>query len=260
LYNEKAGVLDKDGDDDDEVDLASYAYQIWRDATDKNARLKSAIMALPNVAFATRQYSGLPGEPPGVLLYTKTGSGNDALAWLDEKGNTISTSQLAILKKAYCEPNTLAMPRNECHHELVEQGLKQIAEIELEGLQKQKLGGQLGKPRSARRRTYDIIEAYAAKNRGGLFEQTQEHQTLEQAIDLIHRYPLTRNAVDSISRQLQSKIKDEALAQLVVTLYNDGRLCDVPDERQADDQEQFPEPQIVCSMGLFNNQDLRSDA
>ena len=31
LYNEQTGVLD--GDDDSEVDLASYAYQIWRNAT-----------------------------------------------------------------------------------------------------------------------------------------------------------------------------------------------------------------------------------
>ena len=32
LYNEKAGILD--GDADTEVDLASYAYQIWKNAID----------------------------------------------------------------------------------------------------------------------------------------------------------------------------------------------------------------------------------
>ena len=254
LYNEKAGVLDKDGDDDDEVDLASYAYQIWRDATDKNPHLRATITALPNVSFATRQYSGLPGEPPGVLLYTKTGAGNDALAWLDQYGQTVSTSQLAILKKAYCEPNTPPIERNEQHHLLVEQGLKHIAEAELEAIQKQKLGGQLGKPHSARRRTYDRLDAYAAKSRGGLFENTQEHQTLEQAIDQIHRFPLTKDATDTLSRQLRSSIKDETLAHLVINLYNETRLCDVPDEKQPGDQEQLPEPQIVCSMGLFNSQ------
>jgi hypothetical protein len=35
LYNEKAGILD--GDDDTEVDLASYAYQIWKNAADADA-------------------------------------------------------------------------------------------------------------------------------------------------------------------------------------------------------------------------------
>ena len=32
LYNEKSGLLD--GDDDTEIDLASYAYQIWKNAID----------------------------------------------------------------------------------------------------------------------------------------------------------------------------------------------------------------------------------
>jgi superfamily II DNA/RNA helicase len=37
LYHEKAGILD--GDADTEVDLASYAYQIWKNATDRDAEL-----------------------------------------------------------------------------------------------------------------------------------------------------------------------------------------------------------------------------
>ena len=36
LYNEQAGILD--GDDDTEVDLASFAYQIWNNATDGKPR------------------------------------------------------------------------------------------------------------------------------------------------------------------------------------------------------------------------------
>jgi superfamily II DNA/RNA helicase len=35
LYNEKSGILDGE-DDDTEVDLASLAYQIWKNATDAN--------------------------------------------------------------------------------------------------------------------------------------------------------------------------------------------------------------------------------
>src|SRR5439155_23991208 len=37
LYHEKAGILD--GDDDTEVDLASYAYQIWKNAIDQTPEL-----------------------------------------------------------------------------------------------------------------------------------------------------------------------------------------------------------------------------
>ncbi len=43
LYHEKAGILD--GDDDTEVDLASYAYQIWKNATDANPELAKIIPA-----------------------------------------------------------------------------------------------------------------------------------------------------------------------------------------------------------------------
>ena len=38
LYNEKAGILD--GDDDGEVDLASYAYQIWKNAVTADPSLQ----------------------------------------------------------------------------------------------------------------------------------------------------------------------------------------------------------------------------
>src|SRR5208283_29103 len=41
LYNEKAGILD--GEADTEVDLASYAYQIWKNAIDANPALQKAI-------------------------------------------------------------------------------------------------------------------------------------------------------------------------------------------------------------------------
>ncbi|GAG77845.1 unnamed protein product, partial [marine sediment metagenome] len=38
LYNEKAGILD--GDTDTEVDLASYAYQIWKNAIDEDPKVE----------------------------------------------------------------------------------------------------------------------------------------------------------------------------------------------------------------------------
>jgi hypothetical protein len=38
LYNEKTGILD--GDSDNEVDLASYAYQIWKNAIDRDPRAR----------------------------------------------------------------------------------------------------------------------------------------------------------------------------------------------------------------------------
>src|SRR5260221_12309958 len=54
LYNEKAGVLD--GETDSEVDLASQAYQIWKNAIDANPKLKGIIEKLPDVIFSTRAH------------------------------------------------------------------------------------------------------------------------------------------------------------------------------------------------------------
>jgi Helicase conserved C-terminal domain len=52
LYNEKAGILD--GDADTEVDLASYAYQIWKNAIDGDPILQQIIPGLPSVIYSTR--------------------------------------------------------------------------------------------------------------------------------------------------------------------------------------------------------------
>ena len=40
LYHEKSGILD--GEADTEVDLASYAYQIWKNAVDRDPSLPFA--------------------------------------------------------------------------------------------------------------------------------------------------------------------------------------------------------------------------
>jgi len=61
LYNEKAGILD--GEADTEVDLASQAYQIWKNATDANPKLKPIIERLPNVVFSTRPHRSTAAAP-----------------------------------------------------------------------------------------------------------------------------------------------------------------------------------------------------
>ena len=54
LYNEKSGILD--GDADNEVDLASFAYQIWKNATDRNPELQKTIPSLSPVVYATKAF------------------------------------------------------------------------------------------------------------------------------------------------------------------------------------------------------------
>ena len=232
LYHEKSGILD--GDDDAEVDLASYAYQIWKNATEKNPELEKIIPAMPNVVYSTRPHTPTTGQPEGALVYLRTGDGNDALAWMDTNGASVTESQFAILKIAECKPDTFSLPRLEQHHDLVASGVKLIMETE------KSVGGQLGRPSGARFRTYERLKAYADSAKDTLFATSE----LLKAIDDIYKYPLLQSATDMLNRQLKSGIDDGALAELVVSLREDARLCRVSEQQTPD------EAQIICSMGL----------
>jgi hypothetical protein len=232
LFTEKAGVLD--GDADTEVDLGSYAYQIWKNAIDRDPALQKLIPDLPNVVYSTKPHAPSAGQPDGVLAYVRTAEGNDALAWIDKHGAPVTESQFAILRAAACEPNTPASPRQDNLHDLVRKAVDVIAAEE------KTLGGQLGRPSGARFRTYERLKRYTESVKGTL----SESQELLRAIDEIYRYPLRQTAVDTLNRQLRSGIADQALAQLVIALRDEDRLCLIHDE------DQVQEPRIICSLGL----------
>jgi hypothetical protein len=166
----------------------------------------------------------------------RTAQGNDALGWIDADGKPVTESQLAILQAAACEPDTRAIERHPCHHELVQQGVQHLIKEE------QSIGGQLGRPSGARFRTYQRLKNYADAIKGGLFDTTE----LRRAIDEIYRYPLLQSAIGTLNRQLKSGIDDQALADLVGTLRGDGQLCLISQE-----EDEQREPQIICSLGLF---------
>ena len=233
LYNEKSGILD--AEPDAEIDLASQAFQIWKNAIDLDKRLENLIPSLPNVIFSTKPYEGSEGRPPGVLVYLRTADGYDALSWIDEEGESVTESQLAILRAAECGPDTSALPRHPQHHELVRAGVERIA------VEERAPGGQLGRPSGARFRTYERLQRYARAVEGSLFDTPQ----LSAVITDIYRYPLRSTAVDTLNRQLRSGISDEDLAQLCISLREDDRLCVVEDGQESGD------PQIICSLGLF---------
>jgi superfamily II DNA or RNA helicase len=256
LYNEKAGILD--GDADTEVDLASYAYQIWKNAITDDPSLERIVESLPPVVFSTKaldvahaaslrdshvqtngastytSQAGSVRNPPGVLVYLRTAEGNDALAWVDREGNSVTESQFAVLKAAECTPDTPALPRYDKHHGLVQRAVELIVEEE------KSVGGQLGRPSGARFRTYERLKRYAEAIKGTLFDSPP----LTKAIDGIYRYPLRQAATDTLNRQLRSGVSDQALADLAVALHEEDRLCIISEE------EQTHEPRIICSMGL----------
>ena len=237
LYNERTDILD--GDPDGEVDLASHAYQIWKNAISANPTLEEKVSALPNVVFSSRQHSPIAQKPEGVLVFMRTGDGNDALAYVDREGRSITESQIEILSAAKCKPNTFAQSHHEKHHELVAKGVEHIVSVE------KRVGGQLGRPSGARYRTYVRLKDYEEAIKGQLFD-TEE---LRKSIEDIYRYPLRQSAVDTLNRQLRSGVDDGQLADIVISLHNDDRLC------LTDDDAEAQEPQIICSLGLFDTED-----
>ena len=241
LFTEKSGILDDPADD--EVDLASLAYQVWKNACDTDPSLKKTIPDLPGVIFSTKALSAVPAKPPGaagpqpaagVMVYVRTADGNDALAWVNEQGATVTESQHEILRAAACEPDTPTLPRLDNHHPLVQ---KAVGGIQTEQIT---TGGQLGKPSSARRRVYERLKDYAAHVKDSLFDI----KPLHLAIDEIYEAPLTEAARDLLNRELRAGVSDEKLVALVLSLHEEDRLCIQKDDIKA------REPQIICSLGI----------
>ena len=179
-------------------------------------------------------------QPEGVLLYCKTQNDNDSLIWIDNNGKAVSQSPLEIIKAASCDQDEKAFQRSEIHHHLVRKGLMIISKEE------ESVGGQLGKPKGAKFRTYQklksLYEYEKAKN--SLFVLDE----LNKAIEDIYKYPLREGAKDILNRQLKSGIDDFELAELVINLRRENRLSIIPE----DDDIKRLEPQIICSLGLFN--------
>ena len=238
LYHERAGILD--GDPEGDVDLASHAYQIWKNAIGEDPSLEKAVADLPDVVFSSRKHTPIAQRPEGVLVFMRTSDGNDALAYVDREGQSITESQLEILSAAECRPDTPAQPHHESHHELVAEGVRHVVREE------KRVGGQLGRPSGARFRTYTRLKAYADAIKGQLFDV----DVLHKAIDDIYRYPLRPSAVDTLNRQLRSGVSDDQLAEIVMSLREEDRLC-----LTGDAAAEAQEPQIICSLGLFDTED-----
>lgn len=214
----------------------------WKVAAKRSSSpsLQKSIPELPAMVFSTKPYQPKEGNPPGVLVYVRTAEGNDALAWVDNDGKSVTESQFEILRAAECAPETPALPRMDQHHLLVRKGVEKIVAEEMT------VGGQLGRPSGARFRTYERLKRYAEMVKGTLFDTPQ----LNKAIEDSYRYPLRPSATDTFNRQLRSGISDDKLADLVMALRDDDRLCIIHEE------DQTQEPQIICSMGLSGNQGI----
>ncbi|MPR34241.1 helicase-related protein [Salmonirosea aquatica] len=234
LYNENSKMLDNE-DTDTEVDLSSYAYQVWKNAVDRDPSLLKTIPNLPNVTYATKTNDNQGISGSGVVVYARTPDDNDVLTWLDEKGSVITQSQLAILRAAECAPGTPGLPRLEHHHDLVQQGVDLIRREEAS------TGGTLGRKTSIKYRLYTRLEDYAKQYEDTLFTMDD----LKDTLDELYRYPLKEWAKDALNRALRTGINDTDLAKLVLSLREEDRLCIIREEELT-----YRQPQIICSLGI----------
>ena len=233
LYNERAGILDPD--EATEVDLSSYAYQIWKNAIDADPSLEKRVAELPNVVYSTKPHEPSPAAPAGALVYLRSAEDNDVLAWIDREGRTVTESQFTILRAAACSSTTPGLPRAPGHHEIVGMGVVAVAS------QERQAGGQLGRPSGARYRAYERLKNFLDQNAGTLFDTVERRR----ALDEIYRFPLRESARNLLNRQLKAGMIGEELADLLVSLREEERLCVVDDADGADN-----EPRIICSLGL----------
>lgn len=237
LYNEKEGILDEHENSD--VDLSSYAYQIWSSATASDSSLRGKVEALPQVVFSSKANAPESGHPDGVLVYTSSGSGEDLLSWVGRDGESVTKNPFEILSAARCGPDTPAAPRMKEHHDLVSKAAEVQASFGAV------IGGGLGSATGARYRVYNRLKELHASREGDFFQL----ENLGSAIDEIYRYPLLGRAKERISRQMRLGASDEDLAGLVISLWERQELCNT-DELQPDD-----DIQIICSMGLVSQEE-----
>ena len=237
MFNEKAGVLD-DADDND-VDLASQAFQIWSAAVKRDKKLKEIIPSLQNMIYSTKAVYGNMGE--GVITYARTANDYDVLTWLDHNGKLVTQSQQRILQALACEPGTPALEPLADHHELVADAVALIKEQAVTNV-----GGMLGNRFSTRYRIVQLLENYYQQG-DNLFFGPERREELKYAIDEIYNYPLQENAKFILGRMLRNNARnaDDEIVDYVLELRKNGQLCNI-----VEDDTPGKENKIICSMGL----------
>ena len=233
LYTEKKGVLDEE--EDGEVDLASYAYQIWKSATDAHPELKNIIPNMSNVVYSTKKNTE-DDSKQGVITYAKTPSGSDMLMWMDVNKKIVTQSQKTILDALACDYDTPAEnPPLDNHHELVRLSIKEMQSVKIPQ------GGILGPRFSTKNRLFTLLDGYCKDQAGTLFVTDD----LKLAVDDIYNYPLYEEAKYILGQMLRRNASIDEIIATVLDFRNEDRLVIRGDENAA-----IKEPQIICSMGL----------
>jgi hypothetical protein len=234
IFNEKSGSLDDD-DEDADVDLASQAFQIWKNATDADPSLKHIIPSLSNVIYSTKKAP--EDAESGVITYAKTYNDFDVLSWYNSKGEMISQSQKKILQAMACSADTPALEPLENHFDLVKDAVDNMQ------AETTSVSGILGNRFSTRYRIIELLEHYYQQP-PNLFFDVDKKQLLKLAIDDIYNYQLLEGTKFILGRMLRNSTQDD-IVETILEMYKNGSLCRIDEDRN-----KCKDPQIICSMGL----------
>lgn len=249
MFNEKAGILDDT--DDNDVDLASQAYEIWNQAIKANPRLKNIIPNMNDYVYSTKAFSGelangMQMSQDGVITYVKTYTGFDMLTWYDAKGEIVSQSQKRILRAMECAIDTPALDPLDNHHDLV---AKAVTNVKVDNTS---ASGILGNRMSTRYRILQLLEDYMhnlEKQRGDysdlLFFANDKVDALKEAIDDIYNNLFTESVKTILGRMLKQNVSHDEIVDYILELHASGTL--VIKEETTDVNR---DNRVICSMGL----------
>lgn len=237
MFNEKSDILDDD--DDNDVDLSSQAFQIWKNATDANPQLKQIIPQLSDAIYSTKAATSAVED--GVITYAKTYNDYDVLSWYGSDGNIISQSQKRILQALECSADEPALEPLSNHFELIETAVSNIK------TNVSTASGILGNRFSTRYRIVDLLQHYYEQP-PTLFFNEDSKQLLKLAIDDIFNYQLLESSRVILGRMLKRGGNNhDDIVETVLEMHRNGTLCKIV----KDDGNK--ESRIICSMGLRNN-------
>ena len=239
LYSEKSGILDEK--DDEDVDIVSYAYQIWENAIEENPKLRKTIEELPDVVYATKEIGKNNEHPQGALVYIRTPDDIDALAYVDSDGQIVTESPKAILDAAECGPDERGLPKADGHHEIIAKGVAHIMQEE------RSTHGTLGRSNGARFKAYVRLKQIRENlgDKRDLFFTNHRVREIERAMGDIYKYPLFQTATNTINSHLKSGVNDENFVEIITRLRENSRLSMIQDK-----DDDHPDMRIICSMGL----------
>jgi superfamily II DNA or RNA helicase len=230
LYSENIGTLD---DDDDFVDVTSYAYQIWKNAIEIDPKLINIIPNLQNMIYSSKKSDN---SQKSFILYYKLSNSNDFLVEINDNAELVSSSSITILNKAKCEINTPFERNDFFHNEIISKFILSNSNLE------KVPSSVIGKKNSAKYKIFSILTEFIEKNKNTIF-MTDDYKKIA---DEIVRFQIKQKAIDIINRQLKIKTSDNEILNTIVELRKNDNLY--IDNSETDEEADL---KLVCSMGLI---------